>query len=60
MTTQESQLKYGTVSDFNEKNYNKRFIFVLNHNNEKPSTTVDGIPQRFPASFFSSIGRRNI
>ncbi len=42
----ESVNKYGTIADFNEKNFNKKYVFVLNHNNPKPA--LEGV--HFPTS----------
>lgn len=37
MQVQDTANKYGTVADFNAKNFTKRYVFVLNHQNPSPS-----------------------
>jgi hypothetical protein len=47
MFIEDTKNKYGSIADFNSKNYNKRYVFVLNHQN--PTPTVQG--KHFPNSF---------
>ena len=50
MKENESDYRYGTIADFNQKNFNKKYVFVLNHQNTKP--TIEG---RFFPNNYSQI-----
>lgn len=46
-TQKEQERRYGTIEDFNRDNFDKKYVFVLNHQNPKPS--IDG--RYFPNSY---------
>src|SRR3990167_784652 len=55
LTEREQQKRYGTIEDFNANNFNKRYVFVLNHKNTSPSIEGRFFPNSFSLKLEDSI-----
>jgi len=55
LTEREQQKRYGTIEDFNANNFNKRYVFVLNHKNTNPSIEGRFFPNSFSLKLEDSI-----